>query len=135
MPVSPEDAADTLKPSGPRAGRLRFTWWRIALALAIAVPADIVLAPLELVPPVGIPIDVAIAVLLWLILGRPTVLLVALILEAIPGLGILPFWSLVVVAISVWGRVPGRGVGDPIGALVDRGFARTGDVDRRGGGA
>jgi hypothetical protein len=41
--------------------------------------------------------------LLFLVLGRQWLLLPGLVLEAIPGLGVLPFWLLVVAAIVVLG--------------------------------
>ena len=48
------------------------------------------------------------ALALWAILGRPVILLVALIAEALPGVGVLPLWTAVVIAIAVTGRIPGR---------------------------
>ena len=43
------------------------------------------------------------ALLLFLVLGRQWLLVPGLALEAIPGLGVLPFWLLVVGAIAVLG--------------------------------
>ena len=43
------------------------------------------------------------ALLLFMVLGRQWLLLPGLALEAIPGLGVLPFWLLVVGAIAVLG--------------------------------
>jgi hypothetical protein len=54
-------------------------------------------------PPIGWVADLATALLLFLVLGRQWLLLPGLALEAIPGLGILPFWLLVVGAIALLG--------------------------------
>ena len=51
----------------------------------------------------------AIAILLFFVLGRQWILLPGLIMEAIPGLYVFPFWLLVVGAVAVWGTArPGR---------------------------
>jgi hypothetical protein len=47
--------------------------------------------------------DVVTAVLLFLALGWQWLLLPGLIMEAVPGLDLLPFWVLVVGAVAVWG--------------------------------
>lgn len=113
-PALPPPTATDPAPSArsPRI-RLHYPWWRVALALAVAIPADGVLFFLDMVPPVGIPIDLGVGFMIWLILGRPIVLIGVLILEAIPGVGLLPFWTLVVGAIALLGMVPGRNIGDP----------------------
>src|SRR5262245_34416184 len=49
------------------------------------------------------PVDLGTALLLFLVLGRQWLLLPGLVLEAIPGVGVLPFWLLVVGAIAVLG--------------------------------
>jgi hypothetical protein len=48
-------------------------------------------------------LDVGTALLLFMVLGRQWLLLPGLALEAIPGLGVLPFWLLVVGAVAVLG--------------------------------
>jgi hypothetical protein len=48
-------------------------------------------------------VDLATALLLFGVLGRQWLLLPGLVLEAIPGVGVLPFWLLVVVGVAVWG--------------------------------
>ena len=48
-------------------------------------------------------VDIATVLLLFMVLGRQWLLLPGLALEAIPGLGVLPFWLLVVAAIAVLG--------------------------------
>jgi len=47
--------------------------------------------------------DLVTAILLLTVLGWRWLLLPGLVLEAIPGVGVVPFWLLVVAAIAVWG--------------------------------
>lgn len=80
--------------------------WRVVLAGLVAVGADSVGAiPGEAMPLV---FDIAVGVVLTLILGPRVALLGALVLEAIPGLGILPSWVAAVawVAFAQGGRKP-----------------------------
>jgi hypothetical protein len=53
--------------------------------------------------PVVWAVDLLTAVALFAVLGRQWMLLPGLVMEAIPGVGVLPIWTLVVVAIGVWG--------------------------------
>ncbi len=53
-------------------------------------------------PPVQWVADLVTAILLFMVLGRQWIL-PGLIMEAIPGLYVFPFWVLVVGAVSVWG--------------------------------
>ena len=76
---------------------------RLVLAFAIAALADGLSIFLTLTPPVQWAADLVTAMLLFLVLGRQWILLPGLIMEAIPGLYVLPFWVLVVGAVSVWG--------------------------------
>ena len=48
-------------------------------------------------------VDLATAILLFIVLGWQWILLSGLVMEAIPGLYVLPFWVLVVGAVAVWG--------------------------------
>ena len=41
---------------------------------------------------------IAVALVLWALLGRGLVLLAALVFEAVPGLGLFPFWTLAVLS-------------------------------------
>ncbi len=80
--------------------------WRVVLAGLVAVGADSVGAiPGEAMPLV---FDIAVGVVLTLILGPRVALLGALVLEAIPGLGVLPSWVAAVawVAFAQGGRKP-----------------------------
>lgn len=78
---------------------------RVAAAFAVAVVSDALSIWLEFAPPLQWSLDVATAVLLFLILGRQWLILPALIAEAIPGLAVLPAWVLVVGSIALWGTV------------------------------
>jgi hypothetical protein len=95
-PVSPGD-----KP--PHPSLPRFSKRRLALAFAIAVLADSLSVVFTLTPPVQWVIDMITAALLFLVLGRQWILLPGLIMEAIPGIYIFPFWLLVVGAVAMWG--------------------------------
>jgi hypothetical protein len=50
-------------------------------------------------------LDLVTALVLFVLLGRRWLLLPALIMEAIPGLWVFPFWMLVVGAIAVTGQI------------------------------
>jgi len=82
---------------------LKFSKKRLALAFAIAAISDAIGAFVTPLPPIGWVSDLGTALLLFMVLGRQWLLLPGLALEAIPGLGVLPFWLLVVGAIAVLG--------------------------------
>ena len=75
---------------------------RLGVAFAVAAVSDILAFWAVISPPVQWAIDVATAVILFLILGRRWALLPGLIAEAIPGMGIFPVWILVVASIAVY---------------------------------
>jgi hypothetical protein len=76
---------------------------RLLLALTIAVVADGLSIFLTLTPPAQWAADLVTAILLFMVLGWQWILLPGLIMEAIPGLGVVPFWVLVVGAVALWG--------------------------------
>ena len=82
---------------------LKFSKKRLALAFAIAGISDAIGAFATPLPPMVWVVDFGTALLLFMVLGRQWLLLPGLALEAIPGLGVLPFWLLVVGAIAVLG--------------------------------
>jgi hypothetical protein len=84
-------------------GRLQFSKRQIVLAIAIAGISDVLCAFVIFAPPVVWTADVITALLLFAVLGWHWLLLPGLVLEAIPGFGVIPFWLLVVGAILVWG--------------------------------
>ena len=82
---------------------LKFSKKQLVLAFAIAGISDAIGAFATPLPPIVWVVDLGTALLLFMVLGRQWLLLPGLALEAIPGLGALPFWLLVVGAIAVLG--------------------------------
>ena len=83
---------------------LKFSVLRLALAFVVAGISDVIGAFANLAPPIGWAVDVVTAALLFVVLGCwQWLLLPGLVLEAIPGIGVVPFWLLVVGAIAVLG--------------------------------
>jgi hypothetical protein len=82
---------------------LKFSVLRLAFAFVIAGVSDVIGAFASLAPPIGWVVDVVTAALLFGVLGWQWLLLPGLVLEAIPGVGVLPFWLLVVGAIATLG--------------------------------
>jgi hypothetical protein len=96
--------APRVEPSNePTKAAIKFSKKRLALAFAIAGISDAIGAFATPLPPLVWVVDLGTALLLFLVLGRQWLLLPGLALEAIPGLGVLPFWLLVVGAIAVLG--------------------------------
>jgi hypothetical protein len=87
---------------------------RLALAFAVAALADGLSIFLTLTPPVQWSADGVTAIVLFVVLGWQWILLPGLIMEAIPGLYVFPFWLLVVGAVATWGTVR------PGGKTMDR---------------
>jgi hypothetical protein len=82
---------------------LRISKKRLAFAFVIAGTSDVISAFVNLAPPLEWPVDFVTALLLFVALGWHWLMLPALILEAIPGVGALPFWVMVVMSIAIWG--------------------------------
>jgi hypothetical protein len=83
--------------------RPRFSRRRLALGFTIAALADGLSVFLTFTPPVQWAVDLVTAILLFAALGWQWILLPGLIMEAIPGLYVFPFWVLVVGAVAMWG--------------------------------
>ena len=101
----------TTAPVGAAPARLAFSAWQLVGALLIAGASDLIGGSIDATVagvPATIPLDILTALALWAILGRPVLLLVALIAEALPGVGVLPLWTAVVIAIAMTGGIPGR---------------------------
>jgi len=81
---------------------------RQALAVLIAAVSDFLSIWTEIAPPLQWVLDLATALLLFLLLGRRWALLPGLIAEAIPGMGVFPVWVLVVLSIIVYDDVKRR---------------------------
>ena len=87
------------------------SWVRIGLAMAIALVSDglsFFLSPTVIAEPLVIGIDLVTGVLIWLALGRPMLLFAVFLAEAIPGVGMIPLWTMVVALLATTGRLPGR---------------------------
>ena len=103
-PMTPMGPSEQATSAGtPVARTFKFSRKRLALAFAVAGISDAIGAFVTLLPPVAWLVDLGTALLLFMVLGRQWLLLPGLALEAIPGLGVLPFWLLVVGAIAVLG--------------------------------
>ena len=87
----------------PFSKTLKFSKKRLVLAFIIAGISDAIGAFATPLPPIVWVVDLGTALLLFMVLGRQWLLLPGLALEAIPGVGVLPFWLLVVGAIAVLG--------------------------------
>lgn len=88
--------------SSPQA-RPRFSRRTLVQAFAIALLAGALSVVLTFTPPVQWTVDLATAALLFMVLGFQWILLPGLIMEAIPGFYVFPFWVLVVAAVIVGG--------------------------------
>lgn len=102
---------------------MRFPLWRVILAFALAIAVDVANLVFALIPPIYITVDVVAAVAIWFVLGRPSLLVGVLLIESVPGIGVIPLWTVVVGLIIFTGSIPARGMGDvasrgPAGKLV-----------------
>jgi hypothetical protein len=100
-PAKPSKQPSSAQPAS--SNTLKFSKKQVALAFVIAGISDAIGAFITALPPIGWLVDLATALLLFMVLGRQWLLLPGLALEAIPGLGVLPFWLVVVGAIAVLG--------------------------------
>lgn len=98
-----ERAGATSGAGGGGRSALHFSKRQIVLAIVIAAASDALCAFVVFAPPAVWAVDGLTAVLLFAVLGWSWLLLPGLVLEAIPGLGVIPFWLLVVGAILLWG--------------------------------
>jgi|SoiMethySBSTD1v2_1073268.scaffolds.fasta_scaffold1266591_1 hypothetical protein len=94
MPTDVEPA-----PHGPERSSGELSTLRRLLALVVALAADGLSVWTELLPPAQWTLDLATAFLLFALLSFRWWLLPALVIEAIPGLGVFPTWTLAVAAI------------------------------------
>ena len=75
---------------------------KMAIAFGVAAVSDFLAMWTVIAPPLQVGLDVATAIILFLILGRRWALLPGLIAEAIPGMGVFPVWVLVVLSIIIY---------------------------------
>jgi len=81
---------------------------RQAVAFLVAAVSDFLSFWTVLAPPMQWVIDLATALLLFLILGRRWAILPGLVAEAIPGMGVFPVWILVVLSLIVYDDIKAR---------------------------
>jgi hypothetical protein len=91
--LAPADAASPLK---------RHSRAKMAIAFGVAASSDALSIWITFAPPFQWALDLATAVILFLIFGRRWVLLPGLVMEAIPGMGVFPWWVLVVLSIILY---------------------------------
>jgi hypothetical protein len=92
----------TLSPGEPTLPLKRHTRAQMAIAFGVAAVSDVLSIWLTFAPPFQWALDLATAFALFLILGRRWALLPGLIAEAIPGMGIFPWWVLVVLSVILY---------------------------------
>jgi hypothetical protein len=97
-PVTRREGSQLLPTKGFSSGRL-------VSAFVVAALADGLSFFWALTPPVQWAADLVTAIALFIVLGWQWILLPGLIMEAIPGVYIFPFWLLVVAAVAIWGTV------------------------------
>jgi hypothetical protein len=102
-PPPPEPSTQPTSAETPSSNALKFSKRQLVLAFGIAGISDVIGAFTTPLPPIAWVVDFVTALLLFLVLGRQWLLLPGLALEAIPGLGVLPFWLLVLGAILALG--------------------------------
>ena len=75
---------------------------KMAVALGIAAVSDALSIWLTFAPPLQWTIDLATAAALFVIFGKRWALLPGLVMEAVPGMGVFPWWVLVVLSIILY---------------------------------
>ena len=91
--LASEEAASPLK---------RYSRAKTAIAFGVAAVSDALSIGITFAPPFQWALDLATAFILFLIFGRRWVLLPGLAMEAIPGMGVFPWWVLVVLSIVLY---------------------------------
>jgi len=92
----------TLPPEGTVSPLKRHSRAKMAIAFGVAAASDALSIWITFAPPFQWALDLATAFILFLIFGRRWVLLPGLVMEAIPGMGVFPWWVLVVLSIILY---------------------------------
>jgi hypothetical protein len=92
----------TLTPEGTVSPLKRHSRAMLALAIGAAAVSDALSIWITFAPPFQWALDLATAFILFLIFGRRWALLPGLAMEAIPGMGVFPWWVLVVLSIILY---------------------------------
>ena len=101
--VTPEGVSTTaVEVSSPLS---RHTRGQMALAFGVAAVSDALSIWVTFAPPLQWTIDLATAIALYVIFGKRWALLPGLVVEAIPGMGVFPWWVLVVLSIILYDGV------------------------------
>jgi hypothetical protein len=92
----------TLTPAQPTLPFKRHTRAKMAIAFGVAAVSDALSIWITFAPPFQWALDLVTAFILFLIFGRRWALLPGLVMEAIPGMGVFPWWVLVVLSILLY---------------------------------
>jgi hypothetical protein len=92
----------TLAPADATLPFKRHTRAQMAIAFGVAAVSDVLSIWLTFAPPFQWALDLATAFILFLIFGRRWALLPGLAMEAIPGMGVFPWWVLVVLSVILY---------------------------------
>jgi hypothetical protein len=92
----------TLTPEVVTSPLKRHSRAKMAIAFGVAAASDALSIWITFAPPFQWALDIATAFILFLIFGRRWVLLPGLVMEAIPGMGVFPWWVLVVISIILY---------------------------------
>jgi hypothetical protein len=92
----------TLPPAEATLPIKRHTRAQMAIAFGVAAVSDVLSIWLTFAPPFQWALDLGTAFILFLIFGRRWALLPGLAMEAIPGMGVFPWWVLVVLSIILY---------------------------------
>jgi hypothetical protein len=95
---------------------------KMAVALGIAAGSDALSIWLTFAPPLQWTIDLATAAALFVIFGKRWALLPGLVMEAVPGMGVFPWWVLVVLSIILYDGVkkPHKSVIDSVSTVFHK---------------
>jgi len=99
------DKTIVLSPAEATSPFKRHSRAKMATAFGVAAVSDALSIWLTFAPPVQWTLDLATAVVLFLIFGKRWVLLPGLVMEAIPGMGVFPWWVLVVLSIILYDEI------------------------------
>jgi hypothetical protein len=94
-----------LTPAEPDPPLKRHSRAKMAIALGVAAVSDALSIWITFAPPLQWTLDLATAVVLFVIFGKRWALLPGLVMEAIPGMGVFPWWVLVVLSIGLYDEV------------------------------
>jgi hypothetical protein len=92
-------------PVEPTSPLKRHSRAKMAVAFGVAAVSDALSIWITFAPPLQWTLDLATAAALFVIFGKRWALLPGLVVEAIPGMGVFPWWVLVVLSIILYDGV------------------------------